>query len=179
METQIIINQHNAYNATSDPTANDDETLGYRASNNASRWFNINTGVLWVCVDDTEGAAVWKMVDGIEVIQAVIVGDVFATVGNVEYNIPSPYKGRLVAYKVYCQEPPTGSASVVGLKKNATPITTIGVSVPSGGNHSITVPVFSDDTVDYDDIITPTFTSVGSTTAGKKFIITIYIEKSE
>lgn len=40
-----------------DPGVDDDALAGYAAG---SRWLNTLTGVEWVCVDPTEGAAVWQ-----------------------------------------------------------------------------------------------------------------------
>ena len=51
------INIANNYVATVDPTVNDDETAGYA---DGSYWLNTTTPEIWICVDPTTGAAVWK-----------------------------------------------------------------------------------------------------------------------
>lgn len=50
---------NNNLNSITDPTINDDSSLGYINGTNASVWFNTLTGVFWVCADPTIGAAVW------------------------------------------------------------------------------------------------------------------------
>lgn len=42
---------------TTNPTVNDDVSLGYVAG---SEWFNKTAGILWVCLDNSDGAAVWR-----------------------------------------------------------------------------------------------------------------------
>jgi hypothetical protein len=59
---------HN-FTATADPTATDDETDDYEVG---SRWLRPGTPAEWVCVDASEGAAVW------------------ATVGTTPGNTPDP-----------------------------------------------------------------------------------------
>jgi len=55
----------NRFDATSDPTVNDDETQAYDIG---SRWVNVDTNTVFECVDATAGAAVWVTVN--ELIQA-------------------------------------------------------------------------------------------------------------
>lgn len=43
--------------ATSNPTVDDDETLGYET---LSKWINTTTGEFWLCIDATDGAANWQ-----------------------------------------------------------------------------------------------------------------------
>ena len=50
--------------ATTDPTASDDESLFYGPF---SRWFNSSTKSLWYCVDASSGAAVWTNVASVPV----------------------------------------------------------------------------------------------------------------
>jgi hypothetical protein len=45
--------------SASNPTVNDDSADGYSIG---SRWINISTDREWLCMDDTPGAAVWKLV---------------------------------------------------------------------------------------------------------------------
>lgn len=45
------------FNATSNPTVNDDETGGYCVG---SHWINRSTNDAFLCFDATDGAAVWK-----------------------------------------------------------------------------------------------------------------------
>ena len=45
--------------ATGPPTANDDTTLGYSVG---SRWVDITNDVIYLSVDDTDGAAIWQQV---------------------------------------------------------------------------------------------------------------------
>lgn len=49
------------YSAASNPTSGDDKEDGYGVG---SLWVNTNTNTIWVCVDDTMGAAVWVNVSG-------------------------------------------------------------------------------------------------------------------
>lgn len=105
------------------------------------------------------------------IIQSVIVGRNLAVLGDVIYNIPITFSGEIVKYSIYAQQPPTGSASVVGLKKNGTLITTTGVSVNSGNNFSSNNPVFSSNVVSPGDVLTPTFTAIGSTNSGRQYSI--------
>lgn len=44
------------YDATTDPTVNDDTDAGYYVG---SKWYNLNAGTIWECLDATVGAAVW------------------------------------------------------------------------------------------------------------------------
>lgn len=48
--------------ATTNPTANDDSTLGFYAFK--SFWRNSSSGNLYLCIDDTVGAAAWTLVSG-------------------------------------------------------------------------------------------------------------------
>lgn len=43
--------------ATTNPTVNDDITLGYQTG---SQWFNQSTSEMFVCISNTDGAAVWE-----------------------------------------------------------------------------------------------------------------------
>lgn len=43
--------------ATADPTVNDDVTFGYTVG---SHWYNVSTDEVFVCLDDSDGAAVWR-----------------------------------------------------------------------------------------------------------------------
>jgi hypothetical protein len=45
------------YNTTTNPTVNNDSSQGYRYG---SKWINTFTGVAWILVDPTDGAAVWQ-----------------------------------------------------------------------------------------------------------------------
>lgn len=49
--------RQNNLTATTDPTADDDETAGYEP---LSRWINTSTAEIWLCVDATTGAANWQ-----------------------------------------------------------------------------------------------------------------------
>ena len=53
----------NKFNATTDPTINDDSGDGY---NIGSRWVNVTDDKYWICVDTTAGAAVWHQTDASE-----------------------------------------------------------------------------------------------------------------
>jgi len=46
----------NNYTATTDPTVNDDVDEGYDVG---STWINNTSGAIFVCIDNTDGAAVW------------------------------------------------------------------------------------------------------------------------
>ena len=50
----------NNLTATSAPTVNDDITTGYSVG---SHWINVTGDTIYVCVDNTDGAAVWDQVD--------------------------------------------------------------------------------------------------------------------
>lgn len=50
-------NDRNNFSATSDPTTGDDEADGYQPG---SIWINTTSDDAFICVDATEGAAVWK-----------------------------------------------------------------------------------------------------------------------
>lgn len=45
---------------TTDPTVNDDASSGYEALR--SIWYNSSLDKLFMCVDSTNGAAVWKQI---------------------------------------------------------------------------------------------------------------------
>lgn len=45
------------FNATADPTVNDDGTAGYVVG---SQWINVSNKTDWICLDNSTGAAVWK-----------------------------------------------------------------------------------------------------------------------
>jgi hypothetical protein len=47
------------YTATVDPTVNDDESLGYVLG---SKWYNTVSGEAYLCVDPSDGAAVWILI---------------------------------------------------------------------------------------------------------------------
>jgi hypothetical protein len=47
----------NNFNASADPTAKNDESLGFQAG---SRWINTTTGVEYVCINPGAGKALWK-----------------------------------------------------------------------------------------------------------------------
>jgi hypothetical protein len=47
----------NTFRRTVNPTVNDDENSGYKPGDH---WINTVTQVIFHCVDDTAGAAVWK-----------------------------------------------------------------------------------------------------------------------
>jgi hypothetical protein len=55
-ETMQDLVQKNKFDATSDPTVNDDNTQGYGVG---SRIINVTTDKEFVCLDATTGAAVW------------------------------------------------------------------------------------------------------------------------
>ena len=48
------------YKTNADPTSTDDADDGFAAG---SRWLNTSSAVMWVCVDPTAGAAVWRTLD--------------------------------------------------------------------------------------------------------------------
>ena len=47
------------YRGSADPGVDDDSTKGFSAG---EFWLNTSTQVLWMCVDNSEGAASWKSV---------------------------------------------------------------------------------------------------------------------
>jgi hypothetical protein len=47
----------NNYSATAAPTVNDDIDLGYEVS---SMWFDVTNDLAYVCLDSTDGAAIWR-----------------------------------------------------------------------------------------------------------------------
>lgn len=47
----------NKFNSTTDPTPNDDALSGYSVG---SQWINLITGIAWILVDATPGAAMWS-----------------------------------------------------------------------------------------------------------------------
>lgn len=49
----------NNYAATSNPTSGDDFDDGYTIG---STWINTSTNDIFICVDDTNGAAIWYQV---------------------------------------------------------------------------------------------------------------------
>jgi hypothetical protein len=52
-----ILVARSTFDATTYPTPSDDITQGWRIG---SRWLDVNTDQLYVCVDNTEGAAIWR-----------------------------------------------------------------------------------------------------------------------
>lgn len=52
----------NNYDATVDPTVNNDETQGYSYG---SQWINTNSSVAWVMVDPTQGSAIWQRISDV------------------------------------------------------------------------------------------------------------------
>ncbi len=50
---------YNNYTSTTNPTVTDDIDGGYTAG---SIWLNATDDILWVCLDNTDGAAVWKKI---------------------------------------------------------------------------------------------------------------------
>lgn len=54
--SNALVFKHNA--TASDPTTSSDSTQGYKQN---SKWFNTSTNVMWVCIDNTATAAVWKV----------------------------------------------------------------------------------------------------------------------
>jgi len=59
--TRDINDELNNYVAAADPTVNDDDTAGYEVG---SVWVNTSTGAVYVCVDNSTGAAVWNLAAG-------------------------------------------------------------------------------------------------------------------
>lgn len=51
----------NNFSATTDPSVNDDVSLGYEVG---SRWVNLTTDESFICTDATDGAAVWVLATG-------------------------------------------------------------------------------------------------------------------
>lgn len=51
----------NKFDATTDPTVNDDSDEGYEPG---SRWINVSGDTAWECVDGTPGAAIWTQGGG-------------------------------------------------------------------------------------------------------------------
>jgi len=49
----------NNFEATTNPTVNDDSTLRYSVG---SRWVNLTNDTIWTLVDATVGGAIWKLV---------------------------------------------------------------------------------------------------------------------
>jgi hypothetical protein len=47
-------------NATNDPASTNDSTQGYLVG---SKWFNVSSDFIWMCIDSTPGAAIWKQID--------------------------------------------------------------------------------------------------------------------
>jgi hypothetical protein len=77
----------NRFDATTDPTVNDDITEGYDVG---SSWINISTGIHFRCVDETAGAAVWVRLPFDEDTVVVAGGDVVTAAGNVVIVTPPP-----------------------------------------------------------------------------------------
>jgi len=67
MTTQIhkFISKKTDFNKTTDPTVNDDFADGYVVG---SRWFNINADTEYICVDSTNGAAIWRQTVAIPIV---------------------------------------------------------------------------------------------------------------
>jgi hypothetical protein len=84
------IGTHN-YAATAPPTANDDEADGYHAG---SWWVDGNGGKVYVCLDPTEGAAIWAATGGGAAPSAVLGLTVLASpAATVTFsNVPGGYE---------------------------------------------------------------------------------------
>lgn len=55
-----LITLLNQLNATTNPTAIDDVNAGYSSGQNASIWYNMANRKMFICTDNTTGAAVWQ-----------------------------------------------------------------------------------------------------------------------
>ena len=62
----------NNFSATADPAVTDDVDLGYAVG---SLWINTTTDRMHVCVDNTDGAAVWRAVSHISAADGALVPD--------------------------------------------------------------------------------------------------------
>lgn len=66
----------NNVTATTDPTANNDVDENYAVG---SMWINTTTGRVWICVGNTDGAAVWRSQVHVSGVDTAIIPDTDAT----------------------------------------------------------------------------------------------------
>jgi hypothetical protein len=92
----------------------------------------------------------------------------------------APYNFTLNNYFAGVVEAPTGSALVIGLKKNGTSVTSSNAIIDSGETTSLTgtAPTITTNTFFKGDLITPVISQVGSLTTGKSLKIYLEITKS-
>ena len=91
-----VESKKNDFTATTNPTANDDDTLGYQIG---SKWVNTSTDTLYICTNAGTGAAVWKAVG------ASLIGQKETPSGavdgiNVDFNVSQlPMDGTLIVMR--------------------------------------------------------------------------------
>jgi hypothetical protein len=77
--------------ATSDPTVNDDSSSGYRIG---SFWINIILNKAYICVDNTEGSAVWNYIGagtGLYVTPSLVYNNTDTTINLTTSNLNTIY----------------------------------------------------------------------------------------
>jgi hypothetical protein len=164
---------HN-FTATTNPATGDDVADGYSSS---SFWYNTLTDRLWVCVDNSLGAAIWNRVDNIQ--NEAITSDPTANDdANDGYEIGSHWLNTTTDKVFYCANSAVGAAEWIELNPDAVTSsggkftytdanaiitatdTTVTVSQDNAsGTATVTVP-------DGTDLYSLTFTGTTTETAG-------------
>lgn len=165
----------NKTNATTDPTVNNDISEGYSIG---SRWFNLTSKREFVCLDNTDAAAIWKRTDNESSganTQSIIIAcsdeTTILTAGVAKVTFRMPYAFTLSAVRASLTEAATGATLLtVDINENGSSILSTKLTIDASEKTSTTAAtpaVISDSSVANDAEITIDIDAVGNTTPGK------------
>jgi len=169
--------------ATAAPTVNDDVDLGYTPG---SFWIDVTADKSYVCLDNTDGAAVWIEISDIirkDVGWSSDKGvDLEVVAGT--HRVPIMWAGTpksitIKSVRAMVGTVPTGAAIIVDIHKNGTTIFTTQGNRPTiaiSANDSGEVTNMDVTTLAKGDYLTLDIDQIGSTIAGQDLVVTLEYE---
>lgn len=165
------VNSHprkNNYTATTAPTVTDDAGDGYAVG---SKWINVTLDKVYVCVDATTNAAIWKeMLAGQpkRIVQMTLNGAADLTTDHVAYfDIPAEMNGwRLSGWLAKCTVASTSGAIKLPVTFNGTSMFSTPITIDQNETSSATAATSAVIDTDNDNVATGGTVAAGCSAAG-------------
>ena len=180
-QTASQTGMHSFTDPTLDPTVNEDADAGYEVTD---FWLNEADEKIFMCLDTTNGAAVWRQIYPyipdpiVRMMTFATEGTLAASIGKIRISNDFGETFTITKVKLSVSTAPTGSTIIVDVNKNDTTLFTtqsnrpaISTSAFSGQSTTIQNNSFADG-----DYLTFDIDQIGSTIAGAYLTVQIYFE---